>query len=87
MPAAGSVRASAFFEAQTGYATCVSAFYRTNRLRDVREHAKAPPPGGAGGGRGALLAVRRRRNISRRFSFDNFSLCACGVKEKSGYGR
>ena len=25
------------------------------------------------------------KSLFRRFSFVNFSLCACGVKEKSGY--
>jgi len=29
---------------------------------------------------------QRAKLPKRRFSFDNFSLCACGVKEKSGYG-
>ena len=62
MPAAGSVRASAFFEAQNRYAPCVSTFRHTNRLCTVREHAKAPPPGGAHPRRAALVAVRRRRN-------------------------
>ena len=50
------------FTQQTGYATRVSTFRHTKRLRTARERSIAPPPGGAGGGRGALLAVRRRRN-------------------------